>query len=214
MAYPPYIREKARDLRRKKKLTSDELAERLAISRTTIYYWVRDIPIPRSGAGWPKTAQQLGTKAMQSNFSRLRDAAYEEGSYEFWEFAEDWCFRDFVVLYMAEGYKRSRHTVSLANSDPEIIKLAWRWIDRFSRNATILRVQHHGDQVPAELTDFWSRELGIAHELIRMHRKKNSGQLRNRVWRCKHGVASVTAHDTLFRAELEAWMDCVRSEWL
>lgn len=47
MAYPSYIREKARQLRIEKKLTIDELAERLALSRSTIYYWVRDIPIPR-----------------------------------------------------------------------------------------------------------------------------------------------------------------------
>jgi DNA-binding XRE family transcriptional regulator len=39
-----YIREKARQLRAEKKLTIDELAERFAISRTTIYYWVKDVP--------------------------------------------------------------------------------------------------------------------------------------------------------------------------
>lgn len=47
MAYPAYVREKARELRITKKLTIDELAERLSLSRTSIYYWVRDIPIPR-----------------------------------------------------------------------------------------------------------------------------------------------------------------------
>jgi excisionase family DNA binding protein len=45
MAYPAYIRERARELRIEKKLTIDELADRLAVSRTTIYYWVRDLPI-------------------------------------------------------------------------------------------------------------------------------------------------------------------------
>jgi hypothetical protein len=43
--YPPYLREKARTLRRERKLTLDELAECLALPRTTIYYWVRDLPI-------------------------------------------------------------------------------------------------------------------------------------------------------------------------
>jgi DNA-binding XRE family transcriptional regulator len=37
MAYPAYIREKARQLRQEKKMTIDELAECLVISRTTIY---------------------------------------------------------------------------------------------------------------------------------------------------------------------------------
>ena len=38
--HPPYLREKAREMRVEKKLTIDQIAERLALSRTTIYYWV------------------------------------------------------------------------------------------------------------------------------------------------------------------------------
>jgi hypothetical protein len=53
MAYPAYIRDKARELRRGKQLTIDELAERLSISRTTIYYWVCDIPIERKAGNRP-----------------------------------------------------------------------------------------------------------------------------------------------------------------
>jgi excisionase family DNA binding protein len=45
MAYPRYIKEKARELRIANRLTIDELAERMAIPRTTIYHWVRDLPI-------------------------------------------------------------------------------------------------------------------------------------------------------------------------
>jgi excisionase family DNA binding protein len=42
MAHAPYLREKARQVRVERKLTIDELAERLALSRSTVYYWVRD----------------------------------------------------------------------------------------------------------------------------------------------------------------------------
>ena len=35
MAYPAYVKQKARELRTDRKLTIDELAERLAIPRTT-----------------------------------------------------------------------------------------------------------------------------------------------------------------------------------
>jgi len=34
-----------------RRLAIDELAERLALPRTTVYYWVRDLPIPSSGPG-------------------------------------------------------------------------------------------------------------------------------------------------------------------
>jgi transcriptional regulator with XRE-family HTH domain len=44
MAYPDYIRERARQLRVEKKLSLDEIAERLALPKTTVYYWITDLP--------------------------------------------------------------------------------------------------------------------------------------------------------------------------
>ena len=43
-------------------------------------------------------------------------------------------FRDFVVLYIAEGYKRCRNTVSVGNSDPAVIRQLRQWMRRFGRN--------------------------------------------------------------------------------
>jgi hypothetical protein len=48
MAHARYLREKGRSMRLQRKLSIDELAERLALPRSTIYYWVRDLPIPGS----------------------------------------------------------------------------------------------------------------------------------------------------------------------
>jgi hypothetical protein len=66
MAYPDYLRLRARALRVEKRLTLDELVERLALPRATVYYWIRDLPLgrPRSSAG-----QQKGTAAMQANIA-------------------------------------------------------------------------------------------------------------------------------------------------
>ena len=55
--------------------------------------------------------------------------------------------------------------------------------------------------------------LVIDSGTIRMQRKSNSGQLPGRTWRSRYGVMSMTASDTLFRARLGAWMDCLRASW-
>ena len=101
-------------MRVERKYTIDELAERLALSRSTIYYWVRDLPIPGSGSGgvWPEAARRKGTRAMQRKYRLLREEAYREGLLEYDELAVDPTFRDFVCLYIAEGYKRDRNRVS------------------------------------------------------------------------------------------------------
>ena len=47
MAYPPYARARARELRIKNHLSLDELADHLALPKTTIYYWIKDLPLGR-----------------------------------------------------------------------------------------------------------------------------------------------------------------------
>jgi hypothetical protein len=215
MAHAPYLREKARSLRVERKLTIDELADRLALSRSTVYYWVRDLPIAGSGSGggWPQRAQRKGNRAMQRKYRLLRDAAYERGLSEFEGLACDPTFRDFVCLYMAEGYKRDRNVASLANSDPAIMKLATSWIRRLSARPPTFYVQYHADQDLGELREFWAGALATDPASIRLQRKSNSNQLAGRIWRSRHGVITVRVCETELRARLGAWMDRLREEW-
>jgi hypothetical protein len=210
--YPPYLREKARELRRERKLTIDQLAECLALPRTTIYYWVRDLPIPRTTR--QSAGQRKGARGMRRKYRLLREAAYEDGRAAFKELCRDPTFRDFVNLYLAEGYKRNRNNVALANSDPAVIRIASRWIRRLSQNRIDFRVQYHADQDVGELQRFWGALLGIEPAAIHLQRKSNSSQLRRRTWRCRYGVLTVRVGDTYLRARLEAWMDCLKGEWL
>lgn len=140
-----YIREKARSLRIERQFTIAELAERLALSRSTVCYRVRDLPIPGAGPGgpWLEAARRKGNVAMQRKYRLLREAAYEQGMGEYEGLAADRTFRDFVCLYIAEGYKRDRNIVSLANSDPAVMKLATRWISRLGEGSPTFYIQYH-----------------------------------------------------------------------
>jgi hypothetical protein len=215
MSHAPYLREKARTLRRERQLTIDDLAVRLALSRSTIYYWVRDIPIPGSGPGgvWPEAARRKGNRAMQAKYRLLREQAYAEGLASFERLAADPQFRDFVCLYIAEGYKRNRNRVALGNSDPAVVRISDRWMRTFAIRPPLYALQYHADQELETLRAFWGRELHTDGNEIRMQRKSNSNGLTGRTWRCRYGVLTVTADDTLFRARLQAWMDCVRRSW-
>lgn len=219
VAHPDHIRQKAIDLRRERELTIDEIAQCLAISRTTIFYWVKDIEIPRKPAtgawakGPPTEAQKMGTHAMQEKWRKVREEAYNKGVEEFEGLLLEPTFRDFVCMYIGEGYKRRRTQVSLCNSDPVVVKLAQAWITRFSVNRVGYSIQYHADQSLAELRSFWSRELGIRPEEIKFQRKSNSSQLKGRKWRSKYGVLTVHAGDTRFRSRLQAWMDLVSAQW-
>jgi hypothetical protein len=84
---------------------------------------------------------------------------------------------------------------------------------KFSARPPFYSLQYHADQEPESLRAFWGTELHTDGKQIRMQRKSNSNALTGRTWRCRYGVLTVTADDTLFRARLQAWMDCVRRSW-
>ena len=56
---------------------------------------------------------------MKAKYKALRDAAYRQGWEEYDELILEPGFRDFVCMYIAEGYKKKPITTfSIANSDP------------------------------------------------------------------------------------------------
>jgi hypothetical protein len=215
MAYPPYVREKAREMRVTKRLTIDEIATRLAVARTTVFYWVRDIPVPRSEFD-PRPMSEARRRAARANrdkHARIRTAAYEAGLAEFQGLAEEPTFTDFVCMYIGEGSKKDRHRVAICNSDPAAIRLGKAWITRFSRNPVSYALQYHADQQPDQLQSYWGLTLQVDPDRVRLQRKSNSGQLSGRTWRSPSGVLTVSCCDVIVRARLGAWMDAIRSTW-
>ena len=150
---------------------------------------------------------------MLAKHRRLRQEAYQLGYWEFSRLLVHSTFRDFVALYIAEGYQRNRNTVAICNSDAAVMKIGTLWMRRFSRRL-VYSVQFHEDQDLKEVTRYWAEALEIPATEIRLQRKSNSGQLGGRVWRSRYGVIAVRAGDTLFRARLQGWMDRLHEEWV
>ena len=198
-------------LRVERELSIDEIAERLALPKTTVFYWVRDLPLGRPRRENPHP----GNVAMQRKFRLLREQAYTNARRSFQTLsAVDPTFRDFVCRYIGEGYKRSRNHVAIANSDPRVVVPATRWLRALSRNKLAFAVQYHADQDLRELSEFWASTLGVEPGDIQVQRKSNSGRLGGRTWRCRYGVPTVRTCDTLLRARLQAWMDCLQATWI
>jgi hypothetical protein len=179
-----------------------------------VYFWIGDMPRPARVKSRQTPNQKKGNEAMQAKYKRLREEAHEFGVDEFERMCTEPTFRDFVCLYIAEGYKRNRNRVSVANSDPAAIALAVHWFRLCSNSKLSFAIQYHADQRLKDLRSFWASELLIPDIEISFQRKSNSGQLQGRSWRSKYGVLTVTVNDTLFRARLQGWIDRMRGQWL
>ena len=206
-----HIREKAIRLRVEQHMTLDQITERLSLPKTTIYHWIKDIPLPVKAK--QHSGQRQGTEAMQAKYAALRESAYQQGLAEAPELLADLGFRDFVVLYMAEGSKRQRNTVALVNSNPAIVSLANRWITHFTRNKLDYSLQYHADHDENELKQYWAGILGIESAIIKTLRKSNSNKLSGRQFRSQYGLLTVRVGDTRLRARLQGWMDTIQLQW-
>ncbi len=98
---------------------------------------------------------------MQKKCRLLREAAYAQGLGEYDQLVKLRTFRDFVALYIAEGYKRNRNCVSIANSDERVIALAASWLRVLTSRKLGYSVQHHADQDLDGLRSYWASALDI-----------------------------------------------------
>jgi len=209
-----HLRAKALELRQNG-MRLCEIQERLQLSKTTIYYWIKDLEVEINSGRSEKEikAQTKASQATKKKWALKRQGYYEEGLLEAEKKFADPLFRDFVILYLTEGYKRSRNTVSICNSDADIMILAHDFLKLEANNKLYYSVQCHIDNDENEIKQFWANKLGISADLIRVARKSNSNHLSKRQWRSVNGVCTVGSSDTKLRSKMQAWIEYLKEQW-
>jgi len=205
----------ARLMRVEQQLTVDQLAKRLALPRSTLYYWVRDLPLRASPPGSAATEPRPGGRARTDlQASPPADgSAYEQGLASYDELVAQPTFGDFVCMYILEGYKRDRKRVALASADPAVMRLAHRWIWRLTDKSPSISVHCSSGQRPGELRRYWSETVGEDTAAIRARRARGSDLPHRWGPPPVHGVLSFTVDDSHLRARLQAWMCRTRESW-
>jgi transposase-like protein len=218
MAHSRYLRDVARSLRLERQLTVDQLAERLALPRSTIYYWVRDLPVrvPRRRAGVPPPVQSDSARVLQSPSREERRDAYERALSSYEDLAVQPTFADFLCVCIAsrDCCKHGHGGVALANSDPAAMQLANRWMWRLTDRTPHLSVHTDPCASASELRHFWSKAVGARAEVIAVQRDSRRPGGGRDARRAPRGVLKITVDDALLGARLEGWMHRKRQDWL
>jgi hypothetical protein len=210
MTHARYLRQMARSLRLEQRLTVDELAARLSLPRSTIYYWVRDLPLR---GGMHDSVHGEGREAPRKVSREHGEAAYEEGCETFEELSAQPTFRDFICIYLVQGDQRDRTRVALTNSDPAVIRLVSCWIGRLTSKAPFLSLQYGPGQSLKDLRRFWSETTGVEPRAIRVRRFGAGESGEQPAPDSAHGLLTVGVEDTLLRARLQGWMHRARESW-
>jgi hypothetical protein len=213
MAHSNYLRRMARLLRVEQRLTVDQLASRLALPRSTVYYWVRDLPLGERERDGDGKGVGIEGRASAVASAAAGDAAYEEALRSFDDLAAQPTFRDFVCLYIARGCMRERAKVSLSDSDAAVMRLANRWMLRLSDKSPLLSVHYEPGRSLTELRRFWGGVVGVQARTIRVHDEGERAGARDAARSARHGVLTVSVEDALLRARLQAWICKTRDSW-
>ena len=195
--------------------TLPEICDRLNKGKGTIHYWLKDVPKRPRGYNGPRPCVAAASAANKARAEERRVGYRAEAQAQVQRLRDDPQFRDFVMLYLTEGTRKCKAgcTVAVANSNPNIIRLATKFIRELTGKIPQFCLQFHVDQDPTALAVFWADVVGTVPDLITFQRKSNSGMLGKRNWASHYGVLTVRTSSVRVRTMLGVWMEALQTSW-
>ncbi len=207
-----HLKEKALELRAKN-WTLSQICKALNVNKTTAYYWIRHTK-RITNSPLQKKCLQTASRVNKNNAKNARDKAYNS-QFVIAEYAlQNKSTRDFVICYMCEGYRKTRNTVKICNSNPSIVKLSYNWMIANTTNKLRINLTYYEDHDIQQLLSFWCNLLEVEKSSIHFRLKINAGKLKGRNMCSQYGLISIVTHDTVLRSKLQALIDVINADWL
>lgn len=200
------LRQRAVDLRTKHQLSYSEIRKRLGVSKSTLSYWLQEYPLTAAKIlelrrkGWQKgeASREKYRLTMRKKQEALDQNVYDE-QHSLLE--ENLSKQNFYIaglmLYLAEGAKRKKGSIVLANTDPRLIRFFIKWMDEFlsiSRSSVKVQLHLYENMDIRHEKAFWCERLGIKDSQLYKHSvrklKKNSFSYESTN---RHGTCSLYA---------------------
>ena len=172
------LRLKARRLR-EKGVSIIVIAKRLGVAKSTVSLWCRDIELTKiqiekllkAKENGLRLGQIMGAQVQKKKRLEIIDQYKKEGLKEFKNISDREHLITGLVLYLAEGAKKSRR-IEFVNSDPAIILFMRDWFikffsvppKRFVYNFTINEIHRKRVNI---VTGFWTDYLGVSDSQFR-----------------------------------------------
>ena len=166
-------RERAIELRLKHKLGYSTIAKQIKVSKSTLSRWLEDLPLSderilelrRVAWGKGEAKRERFRQTMRAKRDYQNEIMYKKVVKRFDRISFDALFVAGLMLYAAEGDKKSRADISFTNTDPALILFFIRWVIRFlGFSKEKFRIQLHlyeNMNVKSEEL-FWIRTLSLS----------------------------------------------------
>lgn len=166
-------REKAIELRISQKLGYGAIAKQVRVSKSTLSRWLEDFPLSeervlelrREAWGRGEAKRERFRQTMRAKRNKREHEIYLRQKKKFARISNQSMFVAGLMLYVAEGDKKSRADIAFTNTDPALVLFFVRWAIRFlGFPKEKFRIQLHlyeNMNVKAEEL-FWIHQLGLS----------------------------------------------------
>lgn len=170
-------RELAIELRLTHKLGYKAIAEQVKVSKSTLSRWLEDLPLSEGRilelrrAAWSlgEAKRERFRQTMRAKRDKREHEIYLKQKKKFAHISDQSVFIAGLMLYAAEGDKKSKADIAFTNTDPVLILFFVRWVTRFlgfpkEKFRIQLHLYENMDVKAEEL--FWIRQLGLSEKQL------------------------------------------------
>lgn len=159
-------------MRLKSQLSYGEIAKRLRVSKSTLSRWLADIPLSEDRVralrqeAWTKGEEKREKfrRTMRAKRDEQDERAYQVLKNKFVSMSKQSLFIAGLMLYAAEGDKKTRAEIAFTNTDPAMVLFFARWLSQYlDIPKEKLRIQLHlyEDMDIKKEESFWQHYLGL-----------------------------------------------------
>ena len=190
------------DLYCNKRLSMVQVADKLKIMPRKVEYWLKKYNIPRrsrSESAYIKQNPNGDPFKIKRNLNKNEKELFIAGLMTFW----------------AEGSRKNKHSVRLANLDHRMIQLFLKFLRELcgvkeDKISLYVRLYKNFDKNKAQL--YWSKLLIIPKSQVYIYAHTDKRSKISKQW-SKYGIATLEFHNTKLRKWLEDSIEKYLSKW-
>ena len=205
---------------RKKGMSYSQIKKRIKVSSSTLSYWLKDYPLSEERIKklqhgkqriekFRETMRKKKLERLEKTYKKERDKIFPINK------------RDLYIaglfLYWGEGTKSGESRLTLANSDPSLIKFFLHWATRVmeaSKEKIRIYLHLYKDMNVEKEMDFWAKELKIPLSQFGKPYIKDSEFSRiNHKGGFNHGTCSATISGTRMKERVMMAIKSVREDY-
>ena len=161
-------------------MSYSQIREKISVSKSTLSNWLKSMPLSEKRIRElrdfsPMRIERCRNTKIYKRQARL-DSVYERVSKDIGILSDREIFLVGFFLYWGEGWKTTRTTMALTNTNPQMIKYFMKWINilGIERKRVRVSLQLYSDMDIDKEISFWVKELQVLRSQFRRPYVKKS----------------------------------------